>query len=91
MKKEFYEKEIDFLSDTDFTEVGVLSKEVLEMSSESSVYDQVISDTERKLIEKALKRSFGNQSIASKLLGISRNTLRIKIKKLKIDVAGFKI
>ena len=61
------------------------------MSSEGRVYDKVISDTEKKLIEKALKRSFGNQSIAAKLLGISRNTLRIKIKKLNIDVSEFKI
>ena len=91
MKKEFYESEIDFLSNTEFTEKEVLDEEVLEMSSEGRVYDKVISDTEKKLIEKALKRSFGNQSIAAKLLGISRNTLRIKIKKLKIDVSEFKI
>ena len=38
------------------------------------IYDQVISDTEKILIEKALKRAFGNQSIAAKLLGISRAT-----------------
>ncbi len=55
------------------------------------VYDKVISDTERDLIEKALTRSFGNQSIASKILGINRNTLRSKIKKLQINVKRFKI
>ena len=55
------------------------------------VYNKVICDTEKLLIEKALKRSFGNQSIASKLLGINRNTLRIKIKKLKVEIGKFKI
>jgi len=55
------------------------------------VYDQVINETEKVLIEKALKRSFGNQSIAAKLLGLNRNTLRTKIKKLNIDVDRFKI
>jgi len=55
------------------------------------IYDRVISDTERDLIERALKRSFGNQSIAARILGINRNTLRQKIKKLGIDIEKFKI
>ena len=75
----------------DFLEEEVLSEEALDMSGEGRVYDKVISTTEKKLIEKALERSFGNQSIAAKLLGISRNTLRIKIKKLNIDISEFKI
>lgn len=55
------------------------------------IYDKVIGQTEKMLIEKALKRSFGNQSIAAKILGLNRNTLRLKIKKLNIDVKSFKI
>jgi DNA-binding protein Fis len=55
------------------------------------VYGKVIADTEKELIIKALKRSFGNQSIAAKLLGINRNTLRSKIEKLNIDVERYKI
>ncbi|MDD4013326.1 MAG: helix-turn-helix domain-containing protein [Candidatus Omnitrophica bacterium] len=55
------------------------------------VYDKVITGTERKLLVNALKASFGNQSIAAKLLGINRNTLHSKVKKLGIDVSGFKI
>lgn len=54
-------------------------------------YRKVIKDTEKMLMEKALERSFGNQSIASKLLGINRNTLRVKIKKFSIDVRRFRI
>ncbi len=55
------------------------------------VYSRVIGDTEKKLIGAALKRSFGNQSIAAKILGINRNTLHSKVRKLKIDVNKYKI
>ena len=55
------------------------------------VYNKVIGDTEKMLIKEALKRSFGNQSIAAKLLGINRNTLRSKVRKLKIDSTSFRI
>lgn len=65
--------------------------ELLLEKGNEKVYSKVICDTEKMLIERALKRSFGNQSIAAKLLGINRNTLRIKIKKMKISVKEFKI
>lgn len=71
-----------------------LIKDVDKMFSEEiqgHVYSDVISQTEKVLIEKALKRAFGNQSIAAKLLGINRNTMRMKIKKLNVDVKNFKI
>ncbi|MCK5450398.1 MAG: hypothetical protein KAI70_01385 [Candidatus Omnitrophica bacterium] len=60
-------------------------------AEEGKLYEKVISDTEDILIKKVLKLSFGNQTIAAKLLGINRNTLRTKICKLSIDVKGFKI
>ena len=60
-------------------------------TEKGKVYDKVIGDTERKLIEKALERAFGNQSIAAKLLGINRNTLRLKINKLDIDVKRYRL
>lgn len=55
------------------------------------IYKKVIQDIERPLIEKALQRTFGNQIKAAKILGINRNTLRSKIKKLRIDVDKWKI
>ena len=64
---------------------------MFEKTGEGCVYGTVIKNTEKILIKKALKRSFGNQSIASKLLGINRNTLREKIKNMKIDARTFKI
>lgn len=55
------------------------------------VYNKVISETEKMLIEESLKRAFGNQSIAAKILGINRNTMRVKVRKLKIDPERFRI
>ncbi len=41
--------------------------------------DQAVEILERGMIDGALKRSSGNQSAASKLLGIHRNTLQRKM------------
>jgi DNA-binding NtrC family response regulator len=41
----------------------------------------VLDDVERKLIRDALERSSGNQSRAARMLGISRDTLRYRLKK----------
>jgi transcriptional regulator with PAS, ATPase and Fis domain len=47
------------------------------------VLDQglVLDDVERKLIAEAMERASGNQSKAARLLGISRDTLRYRLKK----------
>ena len=50
------------------------------------IYQAVIGDTEKILIEKALERTSGNQIMAARILGINRNTLRTKIKKLGIQI-----
>jgi DNA-binding protein Fis len=55
------------------------------------IYRVLIDDAEKTLIEKALERSFGNKILAAKILGINRNTIRTKIKKLNIDVTKYKI
>ncbi len=41
----------------------------------------VLDDVERKLIAEAMERSGGNQSKAARLLGVSRDTLRYRLKK----------
>jgi len=48
------------------------------------LYDVVIKQVERPLIQKALQWAKGNQLKASRVLGINRNTLRSKIHKLKL-------
>jgi two-component system, NtrC family, nitrogen regulation response regulator GlnG len=54
------------------------------------IYHAVIGDMEKSLIERALEYTSGNQITAAKLLGINRNTIRTKIKKLNITVDRFK-
>jgi len=50
------------------------------------LYYSVIEATEKPLIENTLKTTYGNQLKAAKILGINRNTLRSKIKKLGIEL-----
>jgi two-component system nitrogen regulation response regulator GlnG len=50
----------------------------------AGLYDRIISEIERPLIELTLQATRGNQIKASKVLGLNRNTLRKKIKNLDI-------
>jgi Fis family transcriptional regulator len=45
-----------------------------------AIYDMVIGCVEKPLLEVILKHSEGNQTKASEMLGINRNTLRKKLK-----------
>ena len=58
---------------------------------DGQIYKAVIGDTEKILIEKALTRSHGNQILAARVLGLNRNTLRTKIRKLNINTDKFKL
>ena len=59
-------------------------------SKEGRIYQLMIEAVEKSLIVNTLKLTFGNQIKAAKLLGINRNTLRSKIKKLGVCVLGFR-
>ena len=48
------------------------------------LYKVTVEDMEKSLISSVLERTEGNQLKAAKILGINRNTLRTKIKKLGI-------
>jgi two-component system nitrogen regulation response regulator GlnG len=52
----------------------------------AGLYDRVLREVERPLIELTLSATRGNQLKAAKLLGLNRNTLRKKIKDLDIEV-----
>ena len=52
----------------------------------NGLYDRVLREVERPLIELSLEATRGNQLRAAELLGINRNTLRKKIRELSIDV-----
>ena len=51
-----------------------------------TVYDMVLKNVEKPMIEVVLDRAEGNQTVAAKWLGINRNTLRKKIEQLKIKM-----
>jgi len=58
---------------------------------QGTLYKYVLEAIEKPLIEHALERTYGNQLKAAKILGINRNTMRTKIKKLGIDPNKWKI
>jgi DNA-binding NtrC family response regulator len=55
-----------------------------------NLYEMVIPEVEKSLIMMVLKETRGNQIKAASLLGINRNTLRSKIKKLAINIKSSK-
>jgi Fis family transcriptional regulator len=51
-----------------------------------SIYDMVLKNVEKPMIETVLDKAEGNQTIAAEMLGINRNTLRKKINEHKIKL-----
>jgi len=51
-----------------------------------TVYEMVLKNVEKPMIEVVLDYAEGNQTVAARWLGINRNTLRKKIEQLKIRV-----
>jgi len=49
-----------------------------------AIYDMVLKNVERPMIELVLSRAEGNQTVAAAMLGINRNTLRKKMQLLRI-------
>ena len=50
----------------------------------TDIYDMVLRNVEKPMIEVVLGRTEGNQSRAAAMLGIDRNTLRKKMQQLRI-------
>lgn len=51
----------------------------------TDVYEMVISEVERPLLEAVMRHVKSNQCRAAELLGINRNTLRKKLKYYKLN------
>ncbi len=64
-------------------------KQQLQHSETTDLYASVISNTERELLNAVLRHTSGNQVQASAILGISRVTLRNKLRQLGINAASF--
>ena len=50
----------------------------------SGIYDMVLKNVEKPMIETVLGEAQGNLTLAAAMLGIDRNTLRKKIQQLRI-------
>ncbi len=51
-----------------------------------NLYDVLISEIEKPLIETVLAQTAGNQSKSAQILGITRATLRNRIQRYQIDL-----
>jgi len=88
---------IEIMEKKDISGMISLEDKVVELGA--SLYDEkkgilyktVLEIIERLLIEYALERSEGNQIKAARVLGINRNTIRSKIRKLAIDAHKWKV
>ncbi len=56
-----------------------------------TLYKSILEVIEKPLIEHILERTEGNQLKAARILGLNRNTIRSKIKKLGINVDKWKV
>ena len=50
----------------------------------TSIYEMVLKNIEKPMIETVLGKAAGNQSLAAAMLGVTRNTLRKKMRQLRI-------
>jgi Fis family transcriptional regulator len=50
----------------------------------TSIYEMVLKNVEKPMIETVLGKTAGNLSLASQMLGVTRNTLRKKMQQLRI-------
>lgn len=51
----------------------------------TNVYQMVISEIEKPLLEIVMEQSESNQTRASRVLGINRNTLRKKLRQYQVE------
>ncbi len=57
----------------------------LEEQHACDVYEMVLQQVEKPMIEFVLEQTQNNQSQAANILGMNRNTLKKKIQKYKVD------
>ncbi|MDD5730921.1 MAG: helix-turn-helix domain-containing protein [Candidatus Omnitrophica bacterium] len=78
-------------------DINSLKNKVLELENylytekKGVLYKTIVETIEKPLIERALERTEGNQLKAARILGINRNTIRVKIRKLGINPNTYKL
>lgn len=65
-------------------------EESLYNEKKGKLYKAVLEAVEKPLIERILERTEGNQLKAARVLGINRNTMRAKVKRLGIEPGWYK-
>jgi two-component system, NtrC family, nitrogen regulation response regulator GlnG len=65
-------------------------EEELYREKKGELYKALLEIIEKQIIEYVLGRVDGNQLKAARILGINRNTMRVKIRKLGIDLPAFR-
>ena len=79
------------IRDLAFIKYKVIELEESLLNEKNGVlYKTILEAIEKPLIEQVLEKTEGNQLKAARILGLNRNTLRTKVKKLKIDCSMFK-
>jgi Fis family transcriptional regulator len=58
---------------------------IVQMVERGILFDEAISEFEKRFIKRVLERTNGNQSRAAEVLGIHRNTLSRKMTEYKLD------
>lgn len=56
----------------------------LEGENAKAIYDMVLSAVERPMLEVVMQKANSNQTVASEMLGINRNTLRKKLQQHRL-------
>lgn len=62
----------------------------LSYEKKGNIHKAILEAIEKPLIEHTLEQTDGNQLKAARILGINRNTMRAKIKKLMINTELYK-
>ena len=63
----------------------------LDGETPTGVYDMVIGHVERALLVSIMERANGNQTQAADMLGMNRNTLRVKLDPLQADLMAARV
>jgi DNA-binding protein Fis len=88
---------LEVIGEEDIREMVSLEDKVIELErslydeKKGSLYKAIMDVVEKPLIEFALERTEGNQMKAARILGINRNTIRVKIKRLGIHADKWKV
>ena len=67
------------------TRLATIARDEPDALTDGTLYDRIIGEVERPLIETMLARHGGNQLRAARAMGINRNTLRKRLDDLAID------